>query len=537
MPAESRTDIAEDGVVDFAEYLRVLARRKWLVAACVLLGLLAAFAYGRSAGTTYSSTARVFVQQTFASEGSGPRDGINIQSQVSLATSTVVADLAREQLGTTRPASALLNQVNVVAPAKSEILNFTFTDNDRDSAQAGAQAFAQAYLQYRTNQATAETAEARERLLAQDKTLTAQLSTISGTLATLVRGTAEEITARNSYVNTQNQLTDVRTELQGLENRTIDPGRIITPATKPAGSSGLPLPVILLAGMLIGLVFGILLAFVRDRLDDRIRSESDLDRNVFSPVLASVADRGDVRGRLAMLDPTSGARDGYGRLLARLLVAGRRDGLNSVMLTSPVSDRDTAVVGSNLAVAMAQAGHRTVLVSAMAGDSSIGALVNRPSGPGLLDVVNGRARLQDAVVAHPRVNRLLVLPGGRDAGGGLVNFEGTRSVLEQLQSQADYIVLVTPAVLGAADSLLLASLADGVAVVVESGVTRRPDLLETQQRLEQVGARQIGSVITDVKLSRRARQSVAHRAAAGDEPRTATQPVAPGDDTNKVLQR
>lgn len=544
MRAETRPDPADEGVVDFSEYFRVLARRKWLVLACTLLGLLAGLAYTHAKGASYSSSARVIVQGAL-----DPAVGIdttktpNIASEMAIATSSDVAKLAQARLKTQTPPGQLLSNLKVTAPSKSTVMTFAYTAGDKTSAQSGAQAFADSYLQNRANQVAAAKAGRIKNLQLRLKPIQASLAKVLDQLATATKGSSDALTLTNQQQTLTSSYNTLNGQLTQAQGQPVDPSRVITPATKPQ-PAGLPSIVLLLAGALVGFVIGIVAAFVRDRFDDRVRRESDLDRSAFSPVLSTIPGRPRPgSGALAMLDPAAESRDAYGRLLARLLVAGRRDDVRVLMLTSPVRDRDTTVVASNLAIAMAQAGHRTALVSAIIGDPSFSEMFSLPDGPGLTDVVDAQARVEDALVPFGPMDRLQVMSSGTDPAGmsSLLNAEQTRALFAQLRTRVDYVVVAAPAVLVTSDALLLAGVADGTVLVAESAGTRRPDLMEAEARLEQVGAHEIGIVITGGRVSRASRRLASQRRPGGP-PRASriggrTAPTAPtGTAGSEVLQ-
>lgn len=480
MRVDSRAEAADEGLVNFSDYLRVLRRRKVLVALGLVLGVIAGFGYFHSQPKSYTSTASVQVKPiaTNVQGGSSASSNtINISTETQVARSTAIAQRVVTTLRVNQPPTKLIRRLTVTVPGKSNVLQFTYTGSSVSSAQQITQAFANSYLTLRKEQATALVKGLAQDLQTRIAALQSQLLVVQTTLSTSTQGTSAYSNAVAMQKQLTAQLVPLRTRLDSLNTLVLDPGTVIVPAG--AGRpTGLALKLLLIAGGLIGLVIGILLAFLRDLTDNRIRETSDVERAAGSPAVATLPDPYSAGRGLVVLDDTLPDRqDSYGGLAARLLVAARRENLRAIVVTAPERPRESLGVAANLAVAIAQSDTPVSFVAA--DDGSLPDLTGIPKLRSVpLRSLTGGARLADP--------------------------DRTRTLLAGLEEGTGVTIIASGPVLSAADSLVLASVADGVLLVVTRLVSRRKGIEAALDRLDQFDARLLGvALVAGGRLSRR----------------------------------
>src|SRR6266480_3030713 len=144
--------IPSEGTVDIREFMSKVGRHKWLilvVAASVTL-LVAIYSYSRP--SVYESTAQFLVRPTLVQPlQSNPFDTVSMPTEMQLVTSAQVADIARQTIGGTLQDA--LDGVSVTNPANTQILDISYSAHNPAEAQQGAQAFANAYHDYKQQQA------------------------------------------------------------------------------------------------------------------------------------------------------------------------------------------------------------------------------------------------------------------------------------------------------------------------------------------------------------------------------------------------
>jgi protein-tyrosine kinase len=201
---------------------------------------------------------------------------------------------------------------------------------------------------------------------------------------------------------------------------------------------------------------------------------------------------------VAANDPGSPAAEQYRLLRTRL--EGREHGRRSqlILVTSPGGGDGKTITSANLALTMAQEFQHTVaLIEADLRRPALAALFGVRAEPGLVDVLVGAATLEDALVAVPGHN-LVVLPAGVASGRTteLLASSMMSHVADTLRARFHRIVIDTSPVT-LADTHVLARLADGVLFVVRAGITPMPALEHALDGLDR--ERVIGIVLNDVE--------------------------------------
>jgi capsular exopolysaccharide synthesis family protein len=202
---------------------------------------------------------------------------------------------------------------------------------------------------------------------------------------------------------------------------------------------------------------------------------------------------------VAAIAPHSAPAEEYRTLRARLTQREEMGPLRTILVTSPGARDGKSITAANLAITMAQELQRSVLlVDADLRTASVHALFGIDQGPGLTEVLMGDATIDDALVYLPE-HRLTVLPAGAipQFPTELLGSTSMRRVVDVLRSRFDRILVDVPSVMPLADVGTVAPLADGVLMIVRSGVTKRPALDEALATLED--NKVLGVVLNDAQ--------------------------------------
>jgi succinoglycan biosynthesis transport protein ExoP len=239
-------------------------------------------------------------------------------------------------------------------------------------------------------------------------------------------------------------------------------------------------------------------------------------RRVFHPAAVSRALNTRVLGTLPLLgaqttmqsDPlgNSSLTDKYPRYLVtesvdrarlKLLHAAVEHSLRTVLITSAVSGEGKTTLASHLAVSLARAGRRTLLIDADMRRPSLHRLFELPLEPGLGAFL--REELPAADVIRPTfVSGLEVIPAGRGDVSAIdaLGHDKLRMTLEHLKGQYDFILVDSTPLLAVVDAPLIAQYVDGVLFSVMYGVSHLNALHECHQELAQLGVRILGAVVS-----------------------------------------
>jgi non-specific protein-tyrosine kinase len=249
-------------------------------------------------------------------------------------------------------------------------------------------------------------------------------------------------------------------------------------------------------------------ALLLQYLDNTIRTDEDANRVLGLPVIGAVTRFGRVKApadRLVLLrQPDSSASEAYRILRTNLQFCGVSTPMSRLMVTSAVPGEGKTTTACNLAIAMAQAGKRVILCDTDLRRPSIGRVLGISSESGLTSLLLNRAlRIEQALVDGPVAGLRLLLSGPLPPNPGeLVGSDAMTERVAQLGSLADMIVFDSPAMLGVADSTILASHTDGILLVVAAGRTRRELVKRVTATLGQVGSPIVGVVLNMVARRR-----------------------------------
>jgi len=277
-------------------------------------------------------------------------------------------------------------------------------------------------------------------------------------------------------------------------------------------------------GLVIGLLLGLLLAYLFEALNTSVRRPEDLEAVLHIPGLAVIPriTGGSANGRSrlkGLLGSGKGAKTGAGspmsggqtfsigieafrNLRTSLIWSDGGEALKTLVVTSAAPGEGKTLTAANLAVTLAYDGLRVLLVDCDIRRPRVHGLFHLPRAPGLMELLTastapGGPRLP--AIRDTSVVGLSVLPCGALPSNAANLLSGTRMkvLLQELREQYDIIVLDTPPVLATADAGIVASLTDGVLLVVRAGATDKGAAQRACQQLANVGARVIGTVLND----------------------------------------
>jgi capsular exopolysaccharide synthesis family protein len=495
------------------DYMSVIRRRKLLIAAMTLAGLALALFYSVAvAKQSYVSNAKVLVRPITSDVTPDNVERLVVMgTEREIATSADVATIAKERMKApaTTSISSLQKKLTVSVVGTTQFLNFACSDKTKLGAQTCAQAFADAYLQYKAEEATknrdARVANANAAL----NPINAQIVEATKRLAAAPVGSPAQAEAESTLDSLQQQGAPYRQVLADMAKLNVnDAGAVVSAANRP-GAPASPKPKTnAILGAFFGLFLGLLVAFGRDRVDNRLRGRVDLEEYLRAPVLATVP-RTRRNGRTAptlvtMQHPNSPASEAYRALRTRVLVMAERQGLKTIMVASPTGEDGKTAIAANLAVSLAQVGKRVVLLSADLRGSKVHQYFGLDNERGLSNVLAGEMPPWEAVQEPAGLERLWVFGSGPVPAqpAELLQSDLMRELLAERRKVADFVIIEAPAALNASDCLALAPLVDGILVVADAKHTDRDEVEQVRIQFEQVGGQVVGAVMSNAVSAR-----------------------------------
>jgi tyrosine-protein kinase len=540
-----------DDTVWLGEYLGVLRRYKWSILALIIIGAVGGYLFSALQNPVYDSTSRVLATVPFVAGGQSLSPNMETESafvtsdDVTKCASLIMADSQFREDPTGGPGTAvdqlcsddaldkatldrsLSQDVTVTIVPQSSVMTVTFEAGSPQRAQAGAQAFALAYVQERTSEAQVQLDQARKPLLdnqaslqkdidslnskitkAIDKQAKAQQDAIDAGQPPPPSNLAEILNLENQRNAKQSELTDINNQLRTLDPSKLNPPQVILPAGLPTKSVNYSPILLAVLGGLIGLVLGVALAFIRNRLDDSLRSKSDVENLLGTPVLGVIPKvpgwrrKGEVR--LVTRDqPKSAAAESYRTLRTSVAFACTQRGMKVIMVCSASPGEGKTTTSANLAMAFADAGRRAVVVSADLRKPRLHRFFGVDNESGLVSVLSGEKQPWE-VILDPNIPNLRLVPSGPVPGkpAELLQSERMAEMLNSLREVSDYVILDTTPMLPVSDALALAPLVDGVLFVADAQSTSRASLGAAREQLDQVGAFMFGAVLNNLDAKR-----------------------------------
>jgi tyrosine-protein kinase Etk/Wzc len=295
-----------------------------------------------------------------------------------------------------------------------------------------------------------------------------------------------------------------------MQENTIIPYVKILDGASPPVRIGTNLKQKIILGFLVGLLLGLGGAFFLEYLDQTIKSATDIERAVGTPVLGLIphepklaAGANGRRGKpivvLSALSPDNPAVEAYRALRTNVTFVGAEKQLQLIAVTSPGPGEGKSTTAANLAMTLAQGGNRTLL---MDGDMRR-PLQHRAFGlvqePGLTDVLVGTATAREAVRPDVAEN-LDILPSGAQPPNPseLLGSDAMHRLVTDLRHEYDYVVVDTPPVLPVTDATIVATVADGTILVMKSGETEETAAQRAVEQLRRVRARIAGAVLNGI---------------------------------------
>ena len=478
----------EQSSVGIGHYLMVLKRQWMPVVAMALLGGLAALGYlyvvpGKVVASTLVNI-NVIVSDPF--NPSRPASGLlDAATESALASSYVVADDAATQLHSGDNAAQLQEGVSVSVGPNSTTVKIAYSSDSPARAQAGADAIARSYLAYRQSQAEARKATMLDQF---DK----QLAALAASLKTAAPVDRTAITNRASNIENQmNQLRAVATT----------GGEILTPAAQNPTIRQPQSSTLVMAGLLVGLTLGVILAFIFNALGRRVRDSYDIERSTTAPVMAD----------LALTESSIPARGGDlndFRALRERLLAACPSPLGVLTVADGTRGSGSSDVAPNLAVVLAQAGTPVDLMVPGASEAFMGLLTDGLS----LSPAEGCGDDNEQLLISARIPGLTVVRTFRSHDGEGADELISRKIQQRAaeRSPGRAVVLALPAGAATASVLASARLSGAVLLVAEKRWTKNSWVAATTDQLGKVGV-----ALVAVALVRGGRTAVGQTTAPG----------------------
>jgi exopolysaccharide transport family protein len=303
--------------------------------------------------------------------------------------------------------------------------------------------------------------------------------------------------------------TGVSGELRTSNIRVVDEAEV--PRSPAFPRKRLNLLLALAGGSLLAVGF----AFFFEYLDNRIKTPDEIKRYLGLAFLGMVPaldmkaiDKANGRSPRPLLindGVPANFSESFRALRTNLLFSSAEEGSRSIVVTSTGPGEGKSLVASNLAMALAQAGERVLLVDADMRRPRVHRIFDKPQKPGLSNVLVGDARAADTV-HKTGVPGLWVMPAGVHPPNPaeLLGSKRCKEFMASLEEHFDWVIVDTPPVMAVTDSAVVVHRATGVLFVVGSEMTARGAARRAVEQLEHAKGRFVGAVLNRVDLQHNA---------------------------------
>ena len=512
-----------DGVASnqrhLSDYLALLKRQRVFLLATLVVGIVIGLVALNVMAPTYKSTASVLVEATTdttqAADARTNGSSVNMDTEAQVVRSLPVASAVKEVLGSPLTPAQLASRVQVTIPPNTTILDIGYTAAGAGEAQGGAQAFADAYLAYRTSQAEQKVAAQIKVLDQQAADVAAQTQSLNTQLAGLEPGSPRRDTAEQTMRGLRTRARWIDEQLLPLETAQTDAGSVLVSAPRPSAPASPNRVLVMGSSIVLMLLLGFSVVWWRDRKQGRIRAGREMEDEHRVPVLGSVADA--TLGAVGRQGHTRSLQQ-Y-RQLVHVIQARLGDGEATVLVSGVGSSPVAGRVAHTLGAAVARTGSQVTLV--YPDEETAHYYAGRAS-----QKFSGRLETTSLEAAE-------LVDDGDVQNRGLGEFLAGRT------AEPDRMVLMaTPPMGDSADAQAIAPHVRLTVLVIDLDRSTHDEVADALRQLRQVGASELGALVVTGRrlrgLDRLRRRS--SRTDGDVVPDPASHP-APGRGSNRATKK
>lgn len=443
--------------MDFASYVAALRRFWWIAAITTALGLVVA-------GIAFALTPRVYasavtfyvstpVQNGVSPQSSNEFAESRVNSYVILASSQRVAQAIVDQTGVDLTAAQIMSKITAEAELNTVVVEATVRDSTQERAQVLAKGLA---------------------------------DTLGGTVSVLDNA-------------------------GGTGKPTVVINVVTGPA--PIGAVEPRLKVFVGLGLAAGLIVGAALIVVRELLDNTVRGPEAAAAAVGAPVLGNIGYDPEFRRSPLMTGgrATSSVAEAFRQLRTNLTFVDATQTRQVLVVTSSVPSEGKTSVCLNLALMLAEAGRRVLIVESDLRRPRLGQILGLESEIGLTNVLINQVALDEALQRWG--SKISVLTSGSipPNPSELLESHQAGELISRLRPRFDHIIVDTTPLLPVTDAAVASALGDGVLMVVRNGKTTRDQAANAVRSLHAVNADVVGVVLTMRRRQRKERKVYRYR--------------------------
>jgi receptor protein-tyrosine kinase len=246
-------------------------------------------------------------------------------------------------------------------------------------------------------------------------------------------------------------------------------------------------------------LLGFVLAALRDLLDNTVKDRRTIEGVTNVGLVGSIPLDKERRKEPAISfdNDNSVIAEAFRKLRTNLQYLAVDDPPRVIIVASSIANEGKSVTAINIALALAEAEHKVVLVDGDLRRPTLDKYLDLFGSVGLSTVLAGRASLDEAL-QKTRFPRVSVLASGAipPNPSELLGSMAAKKLIDELRDRFDYVVIDSAPLLAVTDAAILATSSDGVLLMARFGQTKREQLAQAVGNIHDVGARLLGAVFT-----------------------------------------
>jgi len=509
--------------MEIRKYLRLVMRWWWLLAVSAVLPMAVSYYFVSKQPDLYQAKATVMVGANLFQNANPDPWQMNLSNTLAAAYAELVrqgpvTEAVIERLGLERSPEQLAAQIVTGIRSGAQLLEIYVTDTNPEAAALIANALADELIR-RGPASGGSDPQQQEFIRTQLEGLQAKIKSVGEEVDGLI-ASLSELTSAVEIEDAQDRISaleQVKTMYQTAYADLLGSYRAESPNVlslfEPATVPQWPVPsktklIVAMAGA-AGLGLAVVAIVLMQYMDTSLSWEGEGVRSVLDlPVLGAVPQISRKRARLTA-SPLGPLAEAVRAVRANIFLIRPDRPFRTLLLTSPGSSEGKGFILTHLALVLASAGSRVIVVDADMRRPSLHELFDRPNAVGLSDVfrdgtLDGKnfpsLPLQETDFDHIRL-----LSAGPPPADPVTLLTSPRlaALLDFLRDCGDVVLLDSPPVLGPPDATILATLAEGTILVASAGFTKRELIQQARDQLcAQQGVNLLGLAINRVKPRR-----------------------------------
>jgi non-specific protein-tyrosine kinase len=502
--------------MELRQYWELLRKWLWLIILTTLVAGVSAFVISIRQTPVYQASTRLLVTQ--GSEEMSDLFGGNSKVTGTFAhvlSSRSMIEAAAKKVGLTDiDINELEKQISVQPLRDTQLIDLQVEHISPAIAADLANALPVVFSEFYTQQQTSRFQESKRVLQAELDQLDTTLQAIEAEIQNLRESPDVDADSqrsvlqlqlsqlRSSYSNTLSQLESI----QLAEAKALDTLAVVDVA-KPDYQSVRPRVLMnTLLAAIVGLMIGLGAAFLIEYLDDTVKNPDDVGRVTGLSTLGVIVrqkNEGSEQGLVTVENPRSPVAEAYRTIRTSIQFSSIDKPIRSLVVTSAGPSEGKSTTAANLAVVMAQTGKKTILIDADLRKPTQHKRFGLPNTVGL----TGALLLEDEfegiehLLTPSGIGNLWLITSGQlpHNPSELLGSQKLHQFAERLLQDYDFLIFDSPPALAVTDPAVLGQAMDGVLLVVDSGNTREPALMQTMREMEKVQAHVIGVALNRFK--------------------------------------